>query len=140
MPEKKDIKDQIRTVIGNPIVSVSANVEEKYIITTEDKVKILYNEYNSAKTLSSNTLSWFGIFIALLIADFTCDFKSFWIFDSSTIKAIFYISTVVFLGLSIKSAIIYIRNKDKLSFKFFLNEITGNSTECQNNNVEKTKE
>ena len=125
MEEQHNLTDKIQPFIDIPIVKVSKNVEQNCIITTEDKVHIIFDEYNNVKKSSSDALNWLGIFIALLVADFTCTFRPVWVFDASTIRAMFYIATLFFLFRVIKSGIIYLRNKEKLSFEFFLNKIKG---------------
>lgn len=121
--ENKDA-EKILTLI-NQDSPIAANIEQSYIFTTEDKIRILYDEYNRIKKLSSDALSWLGIFIALLISDITCDFKSFWIFDSYFIRALFAVATALFCFLFLRSLLCWLKNREKLQFSFFINKLRG---------------
>ena len=124
MGENKDAV-KILTIVNNSDAQISANIEESYIFTTEDKVRILYDEYNAIRKLSSDTMSWLGIFLALLITDLTCSFKTIWIFDSSIIQAVFFVSTVVFFILLARSFYSWMKNRDRLKFSFFIEQLKG---------------
>lgn len=124
MGENKDT-ERILTIVNNTDAQISANIEESYIFTTEDKVRILYDEYNAIRKLSSDTMSWLGIFLALLIADLTCSFKTIWILNSSIIQAVFIVSTVVFFVLLVRSFLSWMRNRGKLKFSFFIEQLKG---------------
>lgn len=124
MGENRDAV-KILTIVNNSDAQISANIEESYIFTTEDKVRILYDEYNAIRKLSSDTMSWLGIFLALLIADLTCSFKTIWIFDSSIIQAVFFVSTVVFFILLARSFYSWMKNRDRLKFNFFIEQLKG---------------
>ena len=117
--------EEIKPIIGNPIVSVSKNVEQNCIITTEDKLHLIFDEYDNAQEQSSNALAWLGIFITLIIADFTCSFHSIWFLDDATVRAVFYLSTVIAFCLFIRSGIAYLKNRKKLSFDYFISKIKG---------------
>ena len=116
------------------IVSVSKNVEQNCIITTEDKAHIIFDEYNNAKKASSDVLSWLGIFITLLIADITCGFKSIWFLDSATVRAMFYLSTAFFFYRFVRSGLSYLKNKEKLSFDYFIGRFKGDAIITTNEN------
>ena len=125
MEEQYNLTDKIQPIIGNPIVKVSKNVGQNCIITTEDKVRIIFDDYNNARKASSNALSWLGIFVALFVADLTCTFRQVLFFDASTVRAMFYILTLLFFCFFIKSGTSYLKNKEKLSFEFFIKRIKG---------------
>lgn len=123
--EKKDT-ERILTIVNSSDTSIAANIDQNYIFTTEDKVRILYDEYNKVRKLSSDAIGWLGIFLTLLISDLTCDFNPFWIFSSEVISAVFLVSTILFFCLFVRSGYYWLRNKDKLEFPFFLEKIKGN--------------
>lgn len=75
--------------------SIVTNVQTTYIITTEDKVRILYEEYSEARKKTDNMFSWFGIFLTLLIADVTCEFKDLYFIKAHTVTAFFYLHLYV---------------------------------------------
>lgn len=138
MGENTNLADEIQPVIGNPIVSVSKNIEQNCIITTEDKLHIIFDEYNSAKKASSDALGWLGIFVALLIADFTCSFHDVLFMDSATVRAMFYLATLFFFIRSIQSGINYLKNREKLSFDSFIGKIKGSLNKIEEDSSKKS--
>ena len=127
--EKKNNKAKIQTFIGREDVSVVANIEENCILTTEDKIKILYNEYNEARKYSGEFWTYFGLFVALLTSIVTCDFKSVMGLSESVVEAVFVLSAVLAFGLTIWSSIQWIRHHKKLSFEYFIERIRGNNSD-----------
>ncbi len=125
MSKKKNNIATIQTVIGREDVAVTANVEENYIFTTEDKVKILYTEYNDAKKHTGEVGTSFSTFLTLLITLLTCEFKSFNFIDSATLHAVFIVATIITGIWFVFSGIRWIRNKKKLSFEYFFKGLQG---------------
>lgn len=130
MAKKKNNAEKIRTIIDSTdIESLSANIEQNYIFTTEDKVRILYDEYSTASKSSGNIFGWLGIFITLLASDITCQFNSILKIDAATVAAIFYVCTVISFAFLIKSIVNWFKNKEKLSFNFFIKKLKGDNEE-----------
>ncbi len=125
MPVRDD-KEKIRSLIENTDTSITANIEENYIVTTEDKIRILYDEYNEVVKETGTPVGLSGILITLIISDITCDFKAIWIFSSDLVKAVFLVATVLFAILTIRSGWRYYTNREKLKFGFFINQLKGN--------------
>ena len=125
MGRTKDNKFKIQTVIEREDVKCSANVEENYIFTTEDKIKILYEDYNAARKSSGDFWTCFSIFLTLVITLFTCDCKSFSFINEATIRAMFIISTFVSFVLCVYFATGWFRNRKKLKFSYFIARIKG---------------
>lgn len=122
--ENKDT-EKILTILNSSDASIATNIDQSYIFTTEDKVRILYDEYNRIRKQSSDTLSWLGIFLTLLITDFTCDFKTIWFLSSDLLKAIFIVATVLFFCLFCYSAKCWYTNKEKMDYPYFLEKLKG---------------
>ena len=118
-------KEKIKTIMNQTDAQISVNVNENYIFTTEDKVKILYEEYNGVRKYSGDVLTYFGIFLTLIITLLTCDFKELPFIDASTIKAIFVLATILFGLLCICAVCKWFANKDKLTFEYFLKKLQG---------------
>ena len=125
MSKKKDNKTQIQTVINRNDVSVTANIEENYIFTTEDKIQILYEKYNQARKSAGDFWTCFGIFLTLAITLFTCEFKQVLFIDAPTVRAMFILSTLVAFVLCIVFAVGWFNNRKKLKFKYFISQIKG---------------
>lgn len=128
MAKTKDNKSKIQTVIEREDVKCSANIEENYIFTTEDKIKILYEDYNKARKSSGDFWTCFSIFLTLVITLFTCDFKAFWFIDESTVRAAFILSAFVSFVLCVCFAIGWFTNRKKLKFSYFIARIKGVET------------
>lgn len=128
MAKKQDDKNQIKTVIDQKDSMVSANITESYIFTTKDKVRILYDEYGKALRESSGIGSYLGMIITLIITLCTCEFKGFLVFDASTMRAIVVCLLIVFVLLAIRSIGQRFKNKSKLTFTYFYNELQGKET------------
>ena len=125
MSKKKDNKTQIQTVINRNDVSVTANIEENYIFTTEDKIQILYEKYKQARKSDGDFWTCFGIFLTLAITLFTCEFKQFLFIDAPTVRATFILSTLVAFVLCIVFAVGWFNNRKKLKFEYFISQIKG---------------
>ena len=129
MAKKRDNKERIQTFIGRDDVSVVANIQENCILTTEDKIKILYNEYNEARKYSGEFWTFLGLFLSLLISILTCEFKSIFGISESVIEAVFILATFVALIFSICALVNWIRNRKKLTFEYFINQIRGDNSD-----------
>ena len=116
---------KMRTIIEN-WDAVSANIDESYIVTTEDKAKLLYKEVNEVAGIKGVALGWLGILVTLIIADLTCDFKSIWKLSSECVRAIFIVGTVVIFVLLIGTGKKWFNNKNKLEYDFFIQQLRGN--------------
>ena len=129
MAKVKNNKAKIQTFIGRDDVSVVANIEENCILTTEDKIKILYNEYNEARKYSGEFWTFLGLFIALLTTIVTCDFKPVLGLSEAVVEAAFILATGASLGLTIWALVQWIRHHKKLSFEYFIDQIRGNNSD-----------
>lgn len=122
---KKNDKNAIQSVIQREDAKVSANIEEQYIFTTEDKIRILYDEYNSARKYSDSIASQLGVTLTLLISLFTCDFKTVFGIKAEYICAFFIFATGLSLFILVYTIIHYWRNRHKLTFDYFFRKIQG---------------
>lgn len=122
---KKNDKNAIQSVIQREDAKVSANIEEQYIFTTEDKIRILYDEYNSARKNSDSIASQLGITITLIVALLTCDFKTVFGIKAEYISAFFVFATALSLFILARTIIHYFRNRHKLTFDYFFRKIQG---------------
>ena len=129
MAKGRNSKAKIQTCIGRDDVSVVANIEENYIFTTEDKIQILYEKYNQARKSTGDFWTCFGIFITLAVTLVTCDFKSFFFVDSSTVRAMFILSTIAAFVSCILFAIGWFNNRKKLKFEYFMSQIKGENVD-----------
>lgn len=123
---KKNNKAKIQTFIDRDDVSIVANIEQNCILTTEDKIKILYNEYNEARKYSGEFWTFLSLFLALFTTVLTCEFKPLWVFSESVVEAAYVFATATTLALTLVSLVKWIINHKKLSFEYFITQIRGN--------------
>lgn len=141
MEDKQDAKALITAIMNNSEYPVSANVKTNYIVTTEDKAKLIYRETENARKVTGNTLSWFGAFLSLLIADLTCaQFNGFFGISATIVQAMFYVATVVVFGFFIRSALIWWSNRNKLTIEYFVDSLKGDTKELMQGKNEKPEE
>lgn len=129
MAKKKDNKAEIQTIIERTNANIAVNIEENYIFTTEDKVKILYDEYNSARKYSGDFLALLGIFLSLLISILTCEFKDLPFMNAAVVKTAFFLATIISFFLCIYSLVKWIRVRSKLKFDYFIKKLQGEGCE-----------
>lgn len=127
MSKGKNNKAKIQTFLGRDDVFVTANIEENCILTTEDKIKILYNEYNEARKYSGEIWTFLGLFVALITTLLTCEFKSIGGISEAVVEAAYILATVVAFALTIVALIQWLRHRKKLSFSYFIGQIKGTS-------------
>lgn len=125
MAEIKSSNEILQLINGLGDNSIVTNVQTTYIVTTEDKVKLLYKEYNEAQEKSNNMFSWFGILVALLIADITCDFKDISFIKAHTVSSFFNFATIICAILFLRSLFYWWKNRKKIEFEFFINQLKG---------------
>ncbi len=125
MAKRKNNIATIQTLIRREDVEITANVEENYIFTTEDKVRILYTEYNETKNQTGELGTSFSTFLTLLITLLTCEFKNFNFVDSQTLHATFVVATIITGVWFFVSGIRWIKNRKKLSFEYFFKGLQG---------------
>lgn len=128
MSKEKNNKAKIQAFIKRDDVSVSTNIGENCILTTEDKIKIVYNEYNGIKKYYGEFWTFLSIFITLFTTVLTCEFKSILGLPASVIWAMFILATISALGLTLYALIQWIINHKKLSFEYFISQLKGNDS------------
>ena len=126
-----EIKQLLYNLDENSIVT---NVQTTYVITTEDKVRILYDEYSKVRKRTDNMLSWFGVFLTLFITDITCDFKDFYSIHAQTVTAFFYFCTFACAIFLVWRLIYWFKHKHELEFDYFFNKLKGGNLSSSENN------
>lgn len=129
MSKGKNNKAQIQKFIKREDVSIIANINENCILTTEDKIKILYNEYTEIRKYSGEFWTYLGLFVSLLTSLLTCEFKSIGPISASIIEALYILATALTLILTIYALVKWKQNRNKLSFEYFINQIRGNNSD-----------
>lgn len=74
---------------------VHLNLEEGFIITTEDKIKLCLIRYLKGLEKKNSWITPLGLLITVIVTFLTTDFKD-WLFSKYTWQAIFLISGAIF--------------------------------------------
>lgn len=106
--------------------TITTNVEQEYIVTTYDKIKLILLECENYKKLSSSWWSYLGMTISFLFPCFTAEFKPFLGLDSTTIKTIFILMSIFWGVITIVSLIRRICNRKKIAIEYCANRIKNN--------------
>ena len=117
VPATIDIQDL------NKESTITTNIEQEYIVTTNDKIRLILIDWEKAKKLATEWWTYLSMTLSFLIPLFTADFKAFWIFSAEMMKTIFVLLSVIFGVLTIISIIRRICNRDKISIKHCVNKI-----------------
>ncbi|MBO5254844.1 MAG: hypothetical protein J6B07_03360 [Opitutales bacterium] len=74
--------------IGNQL-TIHKNIEQEIVIVNIDKVRLILNEHNSNIKKRLDWINPLALFLAILTANLTADFKDFWGIPAPTWDAIF---------------------------------------------------
>lgn len=111
--------------------TITANVEQEYIVTTYDKVKLILIEYEDNKKLANEWWTYLGMAFSFFLPILTAEFNNFWVFSAATLKAFFLVLSVIFGGLTFISIIRRIKNRKKISIEYCANKIKSTKKEMQ---------
>lgn len=103
--------------------TITANVEQEYIVTTYDKVKLVLIEYENNKKLANEWWTYLGMALSFFLPIITAEFNEFWIFSAATLEALFLVLSFVFGGLTLVSIIRRIKNGKKITIEYCVNKI-----------------
>ena len=107
--------------------TVTTNTEQKYIITTYDKVKLALIEYESNKKYATSWWTYLGMTISFLLPYCTAEFRPIWIFSAELIQASFILISLIFGAITIYSAIKRVKNHKKITIEYCANQIKNNN-------------
>lgn len=108
--------------------TVTTNIEQEYIITTYDKVKLILIECEENKKLATSWWTYLGMLLSFLFPLFTAEFQPFLFLSADIIKSIFILMSV-FLSVATFAAIIKrILNHKKISIEYCVDKIKNSKT------------
>lgn len=108
--------------------TVTANIEQEYIITTYDKVKLILIECEENKKLATSWWTYLGMMLSFLFPLFTAEFQPFLSLSADIIKSIFILMSA-FFGIVTSIAIIKrIKNHKKISIEYCVDKIKNSKT------------
>lgn len=106
----------------------TGSISNENIVTTRDRVALVFHEYVRNRAWTFEWLSYFSVFIGLLLAILTADFTGIKIAQTECISAGFCRGFLTFLCLifliaSIVCIIRRIRHKDSLKCGYFIEQL-----------------
>lgn len=103
--------------------TITTNVEQKYIVTTKDKLKLTLIDWEKSKKMASEWWTYLGMALSFIIPLFTADFQAFWIFSAEILRALFVIMSAIFGVITVIAVIRRIINRRKISIDHCVNQI-----------------
>lgn len=103
--------------------TLTKNIKQECIVTTYDKVKLVLMEYEEDRRFSSNWYAYLGMTISFLIPALTVEFKDVWIVEASFIHATFWLSSIVFLLVTVFAVIKRFKKRKKIKMDYCLQRI-----------------
>lgn len=121
MTPQKPITIDIQDLNKNS--TITANIEQEYIVTTYDKVKLILIEYEENKKLATSWWTYLGMMLSFLFPLFTAEFQPFWFFSADTIKTIFVLMSVFFGIVTLIAIDKRIKNSEKITIEYCVDKI-----------------
>ncbi|MBR3232735.1 hypothetical protein IKF74_00375 [Candidatus Saccharibacteria bacterium] len=103
---------------------ICENTSEKLISITESKARLVYHDYADAPT-KSTIFTNLGLAVAFITPVLTSDFRSIWLFSSSTMQAVFAVASIIFVVKAISATIDYLKNGTSLNEENFVRALKG---------------
>jgi len=101
----------------------------KFIITTEDKIKLYLLEFQKNYERKTQWATSLGIFLTLIAALVTAEFKIFLGISAETWYAVFIICSVVSFGIMVLSLLHTFRRRQNSTVEYVVKKIIDSSTE-----------
>jgi len=103
--------------------TIATNVEQKYIVTTYDKIKLILIDWEKSKTVATEWWTYLGMTLSFLIPIFTADFKDFLGLSADFLRSLFIILSLGFGVLTIVAIIRRFRNHKEISIDSCVSKI-----------------
>lgn len=103
--------------------TIATNVEQKYIVTTYDKIKLILIDWEKSKTVATEWWTYLGMTLSFLIPIFTADFKDFLGLNADFLRSLFIILSLGFGILTLVAIIRRFRNNKEISIDSCVSKI-----------------
>ena len=118
--KKEDIKENLYQRSGYHL-----NITQIVIMTTEDKVRLCLNEHAEKLAIRKTWAAPVALFVTIVLAILTADFKDFLSIPKATWHALFIISAVITGAWAVKT--IYEAIRTKTSIEHIIQELKESS-------------
>lgn len=113
------------TVDDNKFISEAhENIQTELITITKDKLENILLKYLNKLDLKKAWITPFSVFVSLLVALLTADFKEFLNISKELWRAIFLISCIITFVLAVFLIIKALKNKENTSIDSLMNRIS----------------
>ena len=119
----KKTNDKLTAIVGSSQKIIVSNSNEKYVVTTEDKLHLAYNEAVAERKYVQRIFTFFSIMLAFLIPVLTTRFEDILFFSGETICGFFLAIVFVCVIIIIYNAILAFKNRKDYSFDFFVKKV-----------------
>lgn len=114
--------------------TITTNVEQKYIITTSDKIKLILIDWEKRKKVATEWWSYLGMALSFIIPLFTADFKDFLGFSAEALKALFVFLSAIFSIMTFVALVRRIWNHKMITVDHCVGEITKSNQKIDKSN------
>lgn len=103
--------------------TIATNVEQKYIVTTYDKIKLILIDWEKSKKVATEWWTYLGMTLSFLTPIFTAEFKDFLGLSADFLKSLFIILSLVFGILTVVAIFRRILNRKEISIDSCVSKI-----------------
>lgn len=109
--------------------TVTTNVEQEYIVTTCDKVRLILIECEENKKLAASWWTYLGMAFSFVCPLFTAEFQPFLFFSADEIKGFFIFMSILFSILTSVGVYRRIANRKKITIEYCVDRIKNSKKE-----------
>lgn len=103
--------------------TIATNVEQKYIVTTYDKIKLILIDWEKSKKVATEWWTYLGMTLSFLTPIFTADFKDFLGLSAEFLRSLFIILSLGFGILTVVAVFRRILNRKEISIDSCVSKI-----------------
>ena len=103
--------------------TIATNVDQKYIITTYDKIKLVLIDWGKSKKVATEWWTYLGMTLSFLTTIFTADFKDFLGLSADFLRSLFIVLSLGFGILTVVAVFRRIHNRKEISIDSCVNKI-----------------
>lgn len=111
---------------------VKANIKQEYIVTTDDKLRLVLIEWENNKKSTEMWWTYLAMMLSFLFPCFTAEFKPFMSISAETLEAVSLGLSLFFLVLTFVSVYKIIKNRNKFSIDYCIERITNDKNSFEN--------
>ena len=128
-------KEKMTALIDSSEKIILSNSNVKYVITTEDKLHLAFNDAVAERKEISRIFSSLSILLAFLIPILTSSFNDIGFLSADTLKGLFIAIVLISFGVMCYNIFLAIKNRKNYRFENFVTKVAdkSESLNCDNN-------